>query len=360
MPRSPDSSNAFLNALRAVSAVMIVWHHFSLYPPLADWAFPQIGSALDWLANQARATQVFFVIGGFVLAHSLDQRSWSQISAIRDFMVERYIRLGLPYLVILALLVPIDHFARGWLPDEVLGSPVSATQLLAHVFLLQDILGYESLSAGFWFICINFQLSLLYVLMLFLRDGVLRARSDIVALLGWPLCALSLFYANLDNGLDRWFVYFFPYFFMGLVIQRVHARIWRVTAFWWIQGLFCLAMLFEWRWRLGIAAAAGMLLHVVQRSGHAAQWPRSPMIRHLGQISYSLFLVHFPVLLLVSTLWSRMGLNSPMEATLGLLFAFLMSVLAAIYFHRWVEVPMTRLKHKVRRANADRVAARTT
>lgn len=319
-----------------------------------------IGSSLNWLAEHARATQVFFVIGGFVLAHSLDRRPWRKVTALGHFVVERYIRLGLPYLLVVALLVPIDHFARGWLPYEVLGSPVSVPQLIAHVFLLQDILGYESLSAGFWFICINFQLSLLYVFMLFLRDNWLQGRFDAVALLGWPLSIFSLFYANLNGELDRWFVYFFPYFFMGVVIQRVHAGVWGSAAFWWFQGLFFLALLLEWRWRLGLAAAVGMLLYFVEKSGYASIWPRSRVIRHLGQMSYSLFLVHFPVLLVVSTVWSRLGLDSPLQATLGLCFSFMLSVIVAFIFHRWVEVPVTRLKHKTRRAAIDALAVKAS
>ncbi len=315
-----------------------------------------IGVGLSWLAEHARATQVFFVIGGFVLAHSLDRRDWDKPAALGRFLIERYIRLGLPYLAVIALILPIYSFARGWLPSEVLGSPVSLPQLLAHVFFLQDILGYESLSAGFWFICINFQLSILYVFILFLRDRFGRGRIDLVAWLGWPLAAFSLFYANLDSGLDRWFVYFFPYFFMGVVIQQVHQGHWRPAAFWWFQGLFCLAMLVEWRWRLGVAAAVGLALYLAERRGFAGTWPKSRVIRHLGQISFSLFLVHFPVLLLVSTLWARMGLTSPLAATLGLGCAFLLSVLVAFLFHRWVEIPVNRLKRKTRQASAGKLA----
>lgn len=359
MVSQPGSPQAFLNALRAIAALVILWHHFALYKPFADWAAPMIGIGLSWLAEHARATQVFFVIGGFVLAHSLDRRSWGSIAALGHFVVERYIRLGFPYLVVVALMVPIDHFARGWLPDEVLGSPVSVPQLLAHVFLLQDVLGYESLSAGFWFICINFQLSLLYVFMLFLRDRWPHGRFDVVALIGWPLSVFSLFYANLESALDDWFIYFFPYFFMGIVIQRVHAGLWRSRAFWWFLGIFCVALLFEWRWRLGLAAAVGTLLYFVEQSGYAQTWPRSRTIRHLGQMSYSLFLVHFPVLLVVSTLWSRLGLNSPLEATLGLCCAFMFSVITAFAFHRWVEIPATRLRHKRRWAVANKLAVKT-
>lgn len=327
---------------------MIVWHHFALYPLLAAWADPLIGAGLHWLAEYARATQVFFVIGGFVLAQSLDDRQWGRTEALGRFVVERYLRLGLPYLAVIALILPIYSFSRGWLPAEVLGAPVTLPQLLAHLFFLQDILGYESLSAGFWFICINFQLSLIYVVLLFLRDRFARSGLDWVAILGWPVAALSLFYANRYPALDDWFIFFFPYFFLGVVIQRVHKGSWRQAAFWLYQGMFCLAMLVEWRWRLGVAACVGLLLYWSEGGRYSVAWSRLPVIRHLGQISFSLFLVHFPVLVLVSAIWARLGLTEPLPALVGLCVAFLLSVLAASVFHRWVEIPVNRLKHKTR------------
>ena len=56
----------FIVALRAVAAVVIVWHHVALYPPLNDWTRPLLGDVLTWIEVHARSTQVFFVLAGFV------------------------------------------------------------------------------------------------------------------------------------------------------------------------------------------------------------------------------------------------------------------------------------------------------
>ena len=98
LPHLPTTSNQplqFVVALRAVAATIIVWHHFAIYPPLAEWAAPLWGEVLDWLAQHARTTQVFFVVGGYVMARSMSGSSWN-LRGFRSFVVQRYCRLGLP------------------------------------------------------------------------------------------------------------------------------------------------------------------------------------------------------------------------------------------------------------------------
>ena len=63
----------------------------------------------------------------------------------------------------------------------------------------------------------------------------------------------------------------------------------------------------------------------------------------LGKISYSLFLVHFPILVFVSTVALYFGLNSPAEAVMLLGTAVLLSLAAATVLHHWVEVPAGHL-----------------
>ena len=130
----------FIVALRAVAALVIVWHHFALYPPLRQWAAPLIGGVLDLLELHARATQVFFVVGGYVLAGGLSRHQWT-LRRLGAFITQRYVRLGIPYLGAIAFTLSAYVIARGCLPDSVLGSPVTFPQLLAHLFFLQGILG---------------------------------------------------------------------------------------------------------------------------------------------------------------------------------------------------------------------------
>ena len=332
----------FVIALRAVASIIIVWHHFALYPPLREWAAPFIGGMLHWLEEHARATQVFFVVGGYVMARSMCRQKWN-LRRMGSFIAQRYYRLGVPYLCAIALAIAAYAVARGWLPDSVVGEPVSFPQILAHLFFLQGILGYEQLSAGLWFVCINFQLGLVYAFCLLLRDTIGRGKTDLIGLLGWPLAIYSLFVFNLNDAWDSWWLYFFPYFFMGIVIHRSLRRGGFGMEFWLYQLLFVGAMVFEWRWRLLSAFIVGFLLFSAERMGWGVRWPRNRIILWLGNVSYSLFLVHFPVLVLVATVWTRLAWTTPSAAVAGLFVAFCLSVVAAGLFHRWVERPAGRL-----------------
>ena len=333
---------AFLDALRALGAICILLHHFALYPPLSPWAKPVLGSFLDFLENHARTTQLFFGVSGFVLARSLSHRVWT-LRRTPVFLVQRYCRLGIPYLAAIALVLLAYRLGYGYLPPEVTGSKVSSWQLLTHLFFLQDILGQEQLSAGLWFVCINFQLCLMYVLLLVVRDSTNSSCIDVGSVVGWVLAAISLFAVNLDSSRDAWGLYFFPYFFMGVVAHRVvQPGAWR-SEFWLYQLLFVVALCFAWRWRLVASMGVGWLLVFVGRSGWDPRWQRGRIVMWLGKISYSLFLIHFPILVFVSTVALYFGLNSPAEAVMLLGTAVLLSLAAATVLHHWVEVPAGHL-----------------
>jgi peptidoglycan/LPS O-acetylase OafA/YrhL len=341
--------------LRAFAALTILWHHFSLYAPLNDWAEPLLGGVLAWLSENGRASQIFFVVSGYVAAQGIGSRGGWHGAQLGRFAMQRYCRLGLPYLAVAVVILPIYIFARGWVPEDVLGQPVTVGQFLAHLFFLQDILGYESLSAGFWFVCINFQLGFAYACALVLQQRFGRGGDNIVMLLGWATSLYSLFYFNLDPAGAVWALYFFPFFFMGILVHKALTRDGAV-GFLLFQGVMLLALLYMWRWRVIVTMVFGVLLFIAGRSGWGRRWSPGSLISRIGRMSYSLFLIHFPVLVLVSALWARLGWTSPEAATAGLLVAFAGSLLAAHFFHRWVETPAARLAKRFRasRPAADR------
>jgi peptidoglycan/LPS O-acetylase OafA/YrhL len=336
----------FLDAMRAFASVMIVWHHFALYLPLSAQAEPILGRLVYWFSEYARSTQVFFVIGGYVMARSMSSKQWSA-KAIRQFIAQRYSRLGIPYLGAIVLALVANAFGRGWLPDKVVGLPPELRQVVAHLFFVQEFLGYEHLSAGLWFICINFQLGLMYAAALWVRDilaGLLKVPAattwiDVPMLAGWSLALVSLFHFNRYSAWDSWAVYFFPYFFMGIVFHRAMTKPGSQWMFWTYQLAIIAAMFYDWRWRLASAVIVGLVLFGSEKSGLSTRWPRNRAVAAIGKTSYSLFLVHFPVLVLVAGAWARLGWTSAPAAVAGLLVAFAGSVVTAFAFYRFVEQP---------------------
>ncbi len=224
-------------------------------------------------------------------------------------------------------------------------------QVLAHTVFLQDILGYESLSAGLWFVCISFQLGIVYAIMLWIRDalaGRLGIAStswwiDVPLLGGMAIAVSSLFFFNLDERWSVWWIYFFSQFFLGvLAYEALHSSFGK-RWFMALVLLMSLAIALHWRLHLVTALSVGLVLFI---SGKGRAWERgsaSRTVRYLGRISYSFFLIHFPVLVLVATLWAGFELDSPAQILWGFGLTYVVSILAAGAFYRLVEAPADRL-----------------
>ena len=346
---APPRRLMFLDALRAVVATLVTWHHFERYGPLWAWADPQPGPLARLVQECNWAIQVFFIISGFVLAMGMSPRRWSLVEATR-FLLRRYVRLGFPYLAAIAMAIGAAALARGWLSDEVLGAPPSVDQVLAHAFYLQDILGYPALSAGLWFVAIEFQLSLMYLAVLLARELVERIgkldRDYISIVLALPLAFASLFHFNMDERFDMWGIYFFAQFYTGVLVYHALARRELRAIFYAYTAVVAVALGWQWRWRLAGSLLAGWMVYIAGRVDRLADWPNSRILMYLGRTSYSLFLVHYPVLIVVTTIWMRMGWTSRPGAIAGLAIAYLASLVIADIFYRTVEAPTARLSHR--------------
>jgi peptidoglycan/LPS O-acetylase OafA/YrhL len=332
---------------------MIAWHHFALYGPLSDLAMPAIGEMVRLFANYGRATQIFFVVGGYVMARSMTGRAWG-ITQVGRYIIHRYCRLGLPYLAAVALGIAACAFGRGWLPSEVVDPPPTWNVILAHVFFLQKLLGYDSFSAGLWFVCVNFQLSLVFVGMLFVRDKLARffPATAVLMVMGWLMALPSLFYFNVGDEWSNWFIYFFPHFFLGVLVYYGLKSNGGQIVFGLYVLVIAMALVYThtythvFRWRLQNTLIVGLILFFGGKFGLMNTWPKSPVIGYLGKTAYSLFLVHFPIFVVVATVWVMLGWTNPWAAVAGLVFAYIASLAASFVFYRLVEVPAGRLSRK--------------
>ena len=92
--------------------------------------------------------------------------------------------------------------------------------------------------------------------------------------------------------------------------------------------------------RLGGAALAltvALVLGFSRRSGLLERWPDAKPLAFLGKISYSVFLVHFAVCLVVNTVVGRLWPDAPLTNLLGMGLAFVLSLAAGRQLHVRVE-----------------------
>lgn len=334
-----------IDAFKAIASQLIVLHHLAAYGPLSDAVQQAAPALISWLYDDARlAVQVFLVIGGFLAARTMLSSSERNTGTLTAAIFNRYLRLTVPFLAALALSIACAIIARHWLADDFIPDAPSWPQLLAHALLLQSVLDFGALSAGAWYIAIDFQLFLLMLGIVWLGRKTGCARNIVPALITLMAVA-SLFWFNRDASLDDWAPYFFGAYGMGAAAywagQRGHPG---ARWLWLIVPLAAIALLVDFRVRILIAVAVALTLVFARDSQRIARWAERPLPQYLSRISYSLFLVHFPVLLLANTVFTGLGFTGPVAGGIGMLATWMTSLFVANLFHRRIEKPASALK----------------
>lgn len=343
-----------VDVLKGLACVVIVGHHFARYGPLPVHASSLAPGLFEWLAQDARlAVQVFLVLAGFLAAGSLAPDGVLRGDRPLARVMQRYGRLVMPYLAALSFGVLVAAIVRPWIDgDAVPAAPVLA-QLVAHGLLLQDLLGYDALSAGVWYVAIDFQLFVLALAAIALSESLQRrwpARSGpsrwlaVAVVLALVIASLAMF--NRQAALDVTALYFFGAYGLGMLVFWIGRATRRST---WRFAVVLLALVgaaalaLDWRSRIAVALVTALMIVAAERHNHAAPAAAAarpqlarPLV-YLGRISYSLFLIHFPVLLLVSAALGRFVAPGPWMGMLGLGATFALSVAAAALLYRWVE-----------------------
>lgn len=337
-----------LDALKIAASQLIVLHHLSAYGPVADAASAAAPGLMGWLFDYARmAVQVFLVLGGYLAVQGLLPANRAQAS-LPLTLLRRYQRLVPPFLVALLLAVASAALARQWLAADFIPAAPGWGQALAHLLLLHGVLDVDALSAGVWYVAIDFQLFVLLALLLRLgyRASHLRRLTQALVL---GLMLASLFFFNRHETLDNWALYFFGAYGLGAAAYwagRSHRPgLWLGV----LAGVGLLALAIDFRERIALALAVALLLGITQWRRTSAPAPASRLARPvhwLGKSSYALFLVHFPVLMLGNALFVKLNLSSPQAGIAMLLACWAVSMLAAQLFERWVEVPLARLGYR--------------
>ncbi|WP_158252822.1 acyltransferase [Cryobacterium sp. N21] len=377
-----------LDALRGVAAVVVLVHHVSMTVPQIAAAYESSAGltvySVGWWATLSplkvllagpEFVLVFFVLSGFVLVRSPLAARWN--GARYDWVayyVRRVIRLAVPVLVSVGLaviwivLVPRTVGAAGgpWLarqdtPDLGLGNLLREASIIGETRRPDINPPLWSLVWEMWF---SLLLPVFVVLAAFTRSLV---SAPVRRVLLWAAfwCALAgLGYVTTTQALM-----YLPPFALGALLaanfdelqrcserlaERASGRLLRfalaalgpflLVAYWilrpltngeWsdvtlslrVAGAFVIvATVAFWP---AAQRVSGPRLSGPRLSGH---WPRR-LLTWLGSISFSLYLVHFPIVVAFALL------AGPGRWWLGALVSVPLSLLMAQAMTRWVERP---------------------
>jgi peptidoglycan/LPS O-acetylase OafA/YrhL len=307
----PRQRLAGLDGLRGLAALFVVVNHVFLL------AFP--GYPVDrapfwagWFIYGRFAVVVFIVLSGFSLALSPARHGW-RLDGISQFAYRRARRILPPYWAAL-----VFSLAVAWLlvPQPGQGVP-DARSVVVNGLLVQNIVGAPSPNRAFWSMAVEAQLYLLVPLLLMMvrRRGAIVMVAAValvvtgVGLVGPHISRLDTFVIQSPPDLAALFAV--GILSAGIVCTSTARRSWPwawlalaaavpvLATIWWQGSVWTLDHLFWVDIALGPAIAC-LLAGLV--TGHPAPLlgllDARPM-RSLGSSSYSLYLTHAPIVVIV-------------------------------------------------------------
>ncbi len=353
MSRSTSLSRfAFVDALRGVAAMSVVVFHIYKQNLLrhAERPFPEPFHSL--FVNGYLGVYIFFVLSGFVIAHSV--RGYRITPGfVGRFALRRSLRLDPPYWAAIAAAIVIAVTANQAVGDTQHIPVPSATDVIAHVFYLQGFLHVPNILGVFWTLCLEIQFYLIYVVLL----GVTQRLADRRIFVFGPLFVLSIV---LGSGAVFWgralCLWAWPFFFAG-VITSWHLDGKVSTGTWGLVLLATCACGFDdvARVTVAIATASALLVASLVQGKGGRSWLEElslgRVLQYLGRISYSLYLTH----LLVGSKSARFVIRLLGKRELGypdmiaiLLGCIAISLVAAHVMYVLVEKTSVKLSKRVR------------
>ena len=347
-----------IDLLKVFAAILIILHHLSSYGQIAEDARIVLPDLMTWLFEYGRyAVQIFLVMAGYLAAQSLTRFANTKFSSenLLRVIINRYLRLFIPYIAALIFTMACAWLARFWVNDEFVGEQETLGQFIAHLFFLQGILGLDSISAGAWYIAIDWQLYSVLAILLF-------SFSSYQALI-WLItitAVSSLLYFNRSAEYEAYFIYFIGSYGLGVLAYLAKnftdkkIQGFAKAALIVIGVIIAISTLQEVWLRNFLAWFVALLLFVWGNASYPKVTTQSILkVRLLRAItwasprSFCAFLIHFAFILLVNTLYIALGLHvheSGLLAISLMLVVLVCSGIAANYLYRWVEVPSGKLK----------------
>ncbi len=319
--------------LKALASQLIVWHHLAYYGPMSDVALPLAPDLIRWLYNDGRyAVQVFLVVAGFlaVRGHAMTVNG----KTVGPLLTQRFLRLAAPLPIVILLSILAYLIADNLTTDGLDSQPPELIQVAAHLFLVHKLFGFESLSAGLWYPAIDFQLFATFLVLVWLADRFEWSLAGPVLV----LTSLSALIFNRLPEFDALSLYFFGAYGLGVLTGLSNGRLhWYIVA---VTFMSVAALFVDFRERFALALLISGLLWLALRHGSLMSCGKGRLVCWLSDISYSVFLVHFPILLVVNAAFTRIAADQPMVQAGGMVIGWLLSVFAGALFYTFVDQPL--------------------
>jgi peptidoglycan/LPS O-acetylase OafA/YrhL len=268
--------------------------------------------ALRWLAYGYVAVAVFIVVSGFSLTISPSRHQWRLKGGSTEFFRRRAWRILPTYYAAMVL----SGIVFGLVTPAETGGLVSTKAFVVHALLLQDVVGSPELNATFWSIAVECQIYLFFpFFLLFVRRwGV--ARLVALVTLGVVAAYQVASHVGALHPIVNLTPQFGALFVMGMAAGRVLSQhdlrrpgllVWAAAALAAAFVGLCLVFSIDriersYFWITFLVGGSTACLIAALTLGRlpALRWLlASRPMRGVGLFSYTVYLVHLPVLWLV-------------------------------------------------------------
>jgi peptidoglycan/LPS O-acetylase OafA/YrhL len=348
-----DGRLPFIHGLRGIAALSVALMHCYDSTPVGDRVTATIPSVIDHVIRRGfLGVDLFFVISGFVISLTLYKRL-ATFGEFGRFFLRRQLRLDPPYWTAIALSIGSALVVNRLRPLTAAPVP-SVGDVIAHLFYLQGFLGIKEIVGIFWTLCQEIQFYLFFGVVILLFDKASASGRTI----GWvmlPLYILSVacFWDLVPSPrglfLQRWFE-----FFTGVVLFLFWRQQLSRTQLLVYQGVLALMILVSPPTDNGMAwltvatvLSLSLVFAIAARTGGIKTWLDTPVLRYLGTISYSLYLMHAVVGIRLLKIVVGPG-DSPVKAWALYAAALLLSVAASDIVYRVIERPSMNLSHRLK------------
>jgi len=314
-----DSKITSITLLRAIAALLVCFVHIQMISGFHS------NFVVDYImSNGQQGVGIFFVISGFILPYSLYKKNYV-LKEFFSFLLRRSIRIDPPYWCIIAL-----SFIFGVVPIALL----TFNSVLLHVFYLVPFVKDANWYSGvFWTLSIEFQF---YFLLGIFFPFLMRLKANIAILILVIVNIICVLSKITSRGIiiDQ-----MPCFVMGFIAFMVYIKRVNLTS-----GVLVLLTLSAYVMvAVSIKSGAVPLITALFILFYRYQNEVQPLY-FIGNISYSLYLIHLPASLLFAEYF---GSYLPSKSSL-FLACLLVSILSAYVYYLLIERYALKLSKAVK------------
>lgn len=355
----------FVDGMRATAALIVYLNH--AYAQVTAGDVFQLGglwgvSRYSMVAGHLSVT-VFIVISGFCLTLPVVAQNGELRGGVKGFLKRRARRILPPYYAAVALCLILIWTIIGKPTGSLWDYPLRVTPfaIFSHLLLIQDLFATSRINYVFWSIAVEWHIYFIVPLLVL----AWKRFGASATVLGALVLGFALRFVFSETRLTRAHPQFLGMFALGMlaayiarskepVYVRLRERVpWAAIA----ACMLSLAVVATWYWGVGLSEARfhwfDLPIGIMAASSLAAaardhrglihrffSWP--PLVV-LGTFSYSLYLIHAP-LLQVMWQYGLVPLQLRNEAMLGWLITVGLALvsLTSYVFFRLFEAPFMR------------------